>query len=146
MNRMKTYLIAGALVVMAACSREEPTRAHSGPVAWQSDYQAALTQAKAEKKLVMVDLYTDWCHWCKRLDRDVYADAGVAAKLASGFVAVKLNPEKSREAAELAKKFGTRGFPHIVFVDGAGNKVSDIVGYKPAKEFLQRLDALTAGQ
>jgi thioredoxin-related protein len=70
----------------------------------------------------------------------------VAAKLGASFVSVKMNPEKSSEAKELAKKFGTRGFPHIVFVDGTGNKVAEIGGYVPAEQFLQQLELLTSGK
>jgi len=137
------FSVVSVLLLVACGQREAASPAPSGPVAWQSNYQEAVSKAKAEKKIVMVDLYTDWCGWCKRLDRDVYADSAVAAKLSSGFVSVKLNPEKSKEAAELAKKFGARGFPHIVFVDGTGNKVAEISGYLPAAQFLQRLDSLT---
>lgn len=136
------------LAALAACSQNEsqPAGTSADHVAWQPGYPAALEKAKTEKKLVMIDMYTDWCGWCKRLDKDVYANEAVAAKLGAKFVSVKLNPEKSKEAAELAKKFGTRGFPHIVFVDGSGNKVAEISGYLPASQFLQRLDALTDGK
>ena len=145
---MRRLIIGVALVAMVTCGRQESaktgTHSSTGLLAWQSNYSAAVAQAKTEHKLVMVDIYTDWCGWCKRLDKDVYANPDVAAKLAGSFVAVKLNPEKSKEAAEVSKKFGTRGFPHIVFVEGDGNKVDEIGGYVPASEFLQRLNSLTA--
>ena len=92
----------------------------------------------------MVDVYTDWCGWCKKLDRDVYADAKVSEKLAKNFVAVKINPEKTSRAAQLAKQFGTRGYPHIVFVNGDGKKIGEIRGYVSANEFLQRLDKVAS--
>ena len=54
------------------------------PVDWQTDYDKSLAKAKEEKKLVMVDLYTDWCGWCKRLDKDTYSDKSVETKLEQG--------------------------------------------------------------
>ena len=104
------FSVVSVLLLVACGQREAASPAPSGPVAWQSNYQEAVSKAKAEKKIVMVDLYTDWCGWCKRLDRDVYADSAVAAKLSSGFVSVKLNPEKSKEAATTAGAAVTDGW------------------------------------
>jgi thioredoxin-related protein len=109
---------------------------------WEQDYDKALATAKSDKKLVMVDVYTDWCGWCKRLDRDVYAKAEVQSKLEKNFVSVKLNPEKSRVGAELARKFGTHAYPHIVFLDAEGKKVDEILGYRSADDFSRKLDEI----
>src|SRR5271154_6266159 len=76
-------------------------------VEWGHDYDSALETAKKDKKLVMVDLYTDWCGWCKKLDKDTYSDKDVAAKLGKDFIAVKVNPEKSERNAKLSRDFGT---------------------------------------
>jgi thioredoxin-related protein len=112
-------------------------------VAWENNYDAGLERAKKDKKLVMVDMYTDWCGWCKKLDRDTYSDKDVGDEVTKDFVAVKLNPEKSPKGATLAKQFGTTGYPHIVFVDATGAKVSEIVGYLPPGEFLKRLKLIS---
>jgi thioredoxin-related protein len=63
--------------------------------------------------------------------------------LTKDFVAVKVNPEKSPKGASLARQFGTRGFPHIVFLSADGAKVSEIGGYLPPKEFLKRLETVS---
>ncbi|HUJ71790.1 MAG TPA: thioredoxin family protein [Verrucomicrobiae bacterium] len=112
-------------------------------VDWEQSYDLGLEKAKKNKKLMMVDMYTDWCGWCKKLDKDTYSDKAVGDKVAKDFVAVKLNPEKSSKGAELSKQFGTTGFPHIVFVDSAGHKVSEINGYLPPKEFLKSLEMIS---
>jgi thioredoxin-related protein len=112
-------------------------------VDWERNYDAGLEKAKKDKKLMMVDIYTDWCGWCKKLDRDTYSDADVGNKVTKDFVAVKLNPEKSPQGARLSRQFGTTGFPHIVFVDATGAKVSEINGYLAPKEFLKRLEMIS---
>ncbi len=113
-------------------------------VDWVRDFDQALQKAKTGKKLVMVDIYTDWCGWCKKLDRDVYTNPQVEEKLTKDFVAVKINPEKSAGGAQLARQFGTRGYPHIVFTDADGHKVGEIRGYASAADFLKQLEQLTA--
>jgi thioredoxin-related protein len=134
---MKRYLWAILTGFMVVASARAET------VNWQADFDKAVASAKKDGKLVVVDVYTDWCGWCKKLDKDVYADPKVIQKLAKDFVAVKINPEKTARAADLARQFGTRAYPHIVFVNGDGKKIGEIGGYVPADEFLKRLDNIT---
>jgi thiol:disulfide interchange protein len=134
---MKRYFWAVLAGFMVAAS----ARAES--VNWQADFDKAVASAKKDGKLVVVDLYTDWCGWCKKLDRDVYSDPKVIQKLAKDFVAVKINPEKTARARQLAQQFGTRGYPHIVFVNGDGKKIDELGGYVPAVKFLEKLDKVT---
>ncbi len=130
----KTAMILTALFLAASVRAAE--------LKWENNYDNALAQAKKEKKLIMVDVYTDWCGWCKKLDRDTYSDKTVQEKLTKNFVTVKINPEKSEKYAKLSKEFGTKGFPHIVFLDAAGKKIHEIGGYEPAGDFSQELDAV----
>jgi thioredoxin-related protein len=134
---MKTIISALVTVLVA-------TVAHAEKVNWEHNFERALEHARKNKKLVMVDLYTDWCGWCKKLDRDVYKDKKVEQKLAKDFITVKINPEATASGAKLARQFGTRGFPHIVFTDATGKKIDEIIGYVPADAFLKRLDKVTA--
>lgn len=115
------------------------TTARAG-VDWQSNYDDAMAKAKKEKKLVMVDVYTDWCGWCKKLDKDVYSKPEIQAKLQKNFIAVKINPEKNQKNREVAERFGVRGYPNIVFVDATGKKLYQQPGYSPADEFGKTLD------
>jgi len=131
---MKHFIAGTVLSLLMIAARA------SADVNWEQNYDAALQKAKKEQKLVMVDMYTDWCGWCKRLDKDAYSNKDVTAKLSKEFVSVKINPEKSAQGAKLAKEFGTRGYPHIVFLDTAGKKFAEIPGYLPANEFLKRLN------
>jgi thioredoxin-related protein len=93
--------------------------------------------------MVMVMVYTDWCGYCRKMDKETYADADVAKKIKADFIAVKINPDKSSSKKKLAAELGARGYPHIAFVDAGGNKVDSISGYLPAKSFLPRLEKVT---
>ena len=39
---------------------------------WTTDWDKAMAAARAQKKPVVVDFYTDWCGWCKKLDKETY--------------------------------------------------------------------------
>lgn len=50
-------------------------------------------KAKKEKKILVVDVYTDWCYWCKVMDKQTYENKNIVAKMKKYAVAVKFNPE-----------------------------------------------------
>lgn len=86
----------------------------------------------------MIDVYTDWCHWCKELDKNTYADAEVV-KLSKEFVPLKLNPEKDEQNAQIARKYRIEGYPTIIFVSSDGDMVHRLEGYLEPKPFLAEM-------
>ena len=62
-------------------------------VNWQNDLASALKLAKSQHKPVMIDFYTEWCHWCKKLDSDTYSDPKVN-EASQKFICVKIDAEK----------------------------------------------------
>ena len=111
-------------------------------IAWVKSYDDAIAQARKVKKLVMVDVYTDWCGWCKRLDADTYSNAKVVEQ-AGQFVSVKVNAEK-KGGKEVATKFEVRGFPTILFLNpdtksGDPEVEATIGGYMPPGPFAERI-------
>jgi len=132
MRRVATLTLLAVLTVCVSAR---------AAVEWQRNYKAALQKAKSENKLVMLDIYAEWCGPCKMLDKNTFSNKDVEARLSNEFIAVKIDLDKSPEAMELAKKFDVNAIPHIVFLDADGKKLSDIVGYIPPDEFLKELDS-----
>ena len=103
---------------------------------WESGYEAALARAGSEDKPVMIDFYTDWCGWCKKLERETYTDTRVQEALSS-FVLVKLNGD--REGRKLAANMGVRGYPTLVFLNPQGQEIGRIPGFMGPEPFLEEL-------
>ncbi len=101
-------------------------------------WQDVVQTAKAQKKLVFLDAYTDWCGWCKEMDKKTFTDERVASALNTQFVCTKVEMETG-EGIDLAMKYGVRGFPTFLVFDGDGNIVYRITGYSPPDEFLKNL-------
>jgi thiol:disulfide interchange protein len=106
---------------------------------WQHDLKTSLSLAKHAQKLVLIDFYTDWCGWCKRLDRDVYANARIAQFVDSQFVPLKLNAEDNGEGQAFAKKLEIRGYPCTVVLDSNGKVKGMFYGYRKPAEFPAEL-------
>ena len=129
-----------------------PPPAVSGELVWYS-YRDAAELARDQGKFIMVDFYTTWCHWCKKLDSVTYTDPRVIEALNRNFVVVKIDAESDKEVvygerrmtmSEFSKSFNLQGFPSIVFMDKDGRKIDVLSGYLPPDDFLQYLDRIKA--
>lgn len=105
-------------------------------ITWQASLSQALQAARQGAKLVLVDVYTDWCHWCKVMEEKTYADSRVAQALRKDFVAVKVNPEKDQA---FAKRYPVSAFPTTLFLDEEGMVIHRIEGFQAPEEFLSTL-------
>ena len=119
----------------------QPTNVDSSmaQIAWiKEDYAGALQQAEADGKLLMIDVYTEWCGPCKLLDKDTFPKQEVVDKSAN-FVTLKLDAEKG-QGPDVAKKYGITGFPTILFVNGKGELVHTVIGFQDAPTLVTEMD------
>ena len=82
---------------------------------WFSDhrgYAAALKVSREQNVPIFIYAYTDWCGYCKKLKKEMFADARVKDIL-SGYVKVKINPEHSAADKRLFKQWGGKGYPTL---------------------------------
>jgi thioredoxin-related protein len=108
-------------------------------------FDEGMQKAKDENKQVLVDVYTDWCSWCKVMDEKTYTDPGVVTILNQKFVLIKLNPEKdgpvmfggkSYNADQFAQGIGVNGYPATAFFESNDKMITLVPGYLKADEFL----------
>jgi len=98
-------------------------------------FEDVLAQAQKENKLILLDGYTDWCGYCKKMDREVFADEATGDFLNANFINYKLNMEKG-EGPSIAKRYFIKGFPTFVVLEPSGKVRHRIVGYKPKQTFV----------
>jgi len=120
-----------------ASSGSQYTGAVPREIAWEHDVETALRSATNGNRVVVVDVYTDWCGWCKRMDSDIYRDPQVAA-LGSEAVFLKLNAEDHSEGQRFAGDHGVRGYPTTIIMDASGRALQQRAGYvSPPTAFVQ---------
>lgn len=104
-------------------------------IKWEKDLATAIKKARSKNIPIMIDVYTDWCTWCKELDKNTYANKEVI-ETAKKMVSVKLNPETSEEGEEIAKKYGVQGYPTILFINADGFVLENVGGYVEGEKFV----------
>lgn len=119
-------------------------------VNWISFEDLEKAYAKQPKPII-VDLYTNWCGWCKEMDRTTYSNTKVAAYINDNYYAVKYNAEstdsvrfnkkkygfnKGLKTNELALylSFGERSYPNTIFLSSINAKPAPLSGYMKPKE------------
>jgi len=120
--------------------------------------QEAIEQNSKEPRKFMVDVYTDWCGWCKRMDATTFSDGAIASYVNTHFYPVKFNAEMKdsltlgdrtyyfidngrrgyHEVAAILTK-GRLSYPTIVYLDEELRHISVEPGYKTAAQLTEKL-------
>ena len=143
-------LLALLLLVASADALPQAGKPKPGPptkaatLEWTT-LEKAVAKAAAEEKAVLIDVYTDWCGWCKKMDKETFLDPAVAEVLNAKFALAKVNGE-SKEAITfkghktdgvgIGRAFGVRGYPAIIFLDAKGETLTMLPGFLDAQQFL----------
>ncbi len=166
MRQILVVMLALAGLVIMGCSKisdnsmaqnkstlAKPTIAPAQDVAVKNftlSFNEGLEKAAQEKKNMIVDFYTDWCHWCKVMDEKTFQDSTVSAKLQQRFITVRINAESPTDTVEfqgqrftnieLTQAFRVTGFPSLGFISPEKEVITVIPGYVPAEPFRYLLD------
>jgi len=150
------FLVAGSSVF----GQQSPK---DGPVKWMT-FEEAVEKSKTEKRLVFIDVYTDWCGWCKVMDKNTFSEPSVAKILNEKFYPVKFNAEQRDDVQFDGKTFrfqaygngGTHelanallnnklSYPTVVFLDENFDMIQPLPGYQKAPEFHKIIQFIGEG-
>lgn len=110
--------------------------------------ETAQTQASAQDKLILVDIFEIGCKFCRAMEREVYPSPSVRAILDRDFVPVKVNGNsenkilyqgKEMTEQEFAREMGVTAYPFTVIMDGEGNVIDSRRGYMNIVNFSRFL-------
>lgn len=112
-------------------------------------FEEAVAATEANPKMLIVDVYTDWCGWCKKMDKETFTDPAVIKYINEKFYAVKMNAEdnkrefdfkgKKYSEAKMAATMRVQSYPNFVIIDPTLQNITQLPGYRRPTEFLEGL-------
>ncbi len=134
-----------------------PFQAQAQGIDWISWEEAVKrSQTDATPKKMFIDVYTDWCGWCKKMDKDTFQHPEVSKYMQENFYMVKLDAEGKDPIEYQGKTFkfvpsgrngyhelaaallqGKMSYPTVVFLDEQRNMLSPVPGYQKVEPFMQ---------
>lgn len=108
-------------------------------------FDEAINLARKENKMVYIDCMTEWCGWCKVMDKNTFTNDEVASMLNDKFIALKIDMEKGY-GVNLAMKYHIRSFPTTIIINSAGELIYKQSGYQDAKQFSSTLTSVLNGE
>ena len=112
------------------------------------DFNTGLAQAQQTGKLAVIDCYTDWCGWCKVMDKKTFSDPKIIERINKKYIAIKFNPEKpgkyfagskdslsGRQLLMALSNNKPSGYPTFFFFVPQDAKLFQLPGYQDANQF-----------
>lgn len=129
------------------------------PIKWYT-WEEAVELNKTHPKKIMVDVFTSWCGWCKKMDKGAFVDPTVAEYVSANFYPVKLNAEQREEIKFNGETFGFvagdngrggvhslayalldghMGYPTLVYLNEKYERIMISPGFKETPDLMKEL-------
>lgn len=150
---MNRSLAAGVVLMMIMLLAGATPGSAQGEVKWMT-FEEAVEKSRTEKRKIFIDVYTDWCGWCKVMDKKTFSQPAVAKLLNEKYYPVKFNAEHREDIVYNGTTFkfieqGGRGthqlaaallnnqlsYPSVVFLNEDFAIIHILKGYRQAPEF-----------
>ena len=94
------------------------------------DFAGAQEASAREDKPIFMDAYATWCGPCKWMSANIFTDSAVGEFYNENFICIKVDMEKG-EGPELAKKYGVRSYPSLLYLNENGELLNYTIGASP---------------
>jgi len=134
------FLLFGFIVFFYSCSEVDVAfeeNKSSSHLNWKPFNQELFEIAKQEKKLVLLNIGANWCHWCHVMEDSTYADKEVQTFLNKHFI---LSHEDQDSRADLFSKYRNYGWPATIIFNSTTEELLALKGYQKKSKFISILE------
>lgn len=151
---IRSILLTVCIITGSLMSAQSPVQ--TDKIQWLS-FKEALEKNKKEPRKMIMDVFTDWCGWCKYMDKTTFTDPNIIAYINTNFYAIKFDAESPDTIEYKGKRYGPSqphitgarkpthnlaisllqgqlSYPNIMYFDDSSNVITAIPGYKSAKD------------
>lgn len=115
-------------------------------------FEEATAKTQQNPKMIFVDVYTDWCGWCKKMDKETFTNQAVISYINKNFYPVKMNAENTQRTftfrgkeyteASMARAMRVSSYPNFVIMDAGMENITQYPGYRQPDPFLKGLTGI----
>jgi thioredoxin-related protein len=154
MKRIIPFILAIILTAWLSDSYAQTPSKPANKIKWM-DFEEAVAANKKKPKKMFLDMYTDWCGWCKKMDQSTFINPVIVEYMNKNYYAVKFdaerkdtvnfngkayvnpNPTGRRSSHQLAQYMlnGRMSYPSFVFLDEKQSHITIVPGFRKAPEF-----------
>ena len=149
MKYRKILIIASLIIGSSVFFSFDDEEKVEEKIEWLTIEEAAERSA-SEPRVIFVDVYTNWCGYCKVMDRKTFANPDVIKYVNENYYAVKLNAEdytkfefkgQTTNNGEIARAFRVSGYPTIVLIDDSFTQFTPRPGFRGPQDFINLLQS-----
>ena len=156
---MRKIALSALVLAVIAIANQSFRNPSPEPLKWYT-WEEAVELNKTKPKKIMVDVFTDWCGWCKKMDKGAFVDPAVMAYISANFYPVKFNAEQRGEikfsdetfgfvandngrggvhALAYALLDGKMGYPTLVYLNEKYERIMISPGFKETPDLMLEL-------
>lgn len=128
-------VFGGAEAVESAGIVDKTVEKTDAVLKWYHSYSDGMEAARIGKHPVILSFHAEWCGWCKKMDRDVFADKEIGRKLTK-YVRIKVDVDKD---PSVAFAYGVNSLPRTIVINLHQEIVGDWLGYREKDSFTESL-------
>ncbi len=156
-------IVSVAFLFAFVIPQDSQSTSSSEGIQWYT-WEEAIKASEDHPKKLFIDVYTDWCGWCKRMDKTTFSDKEVADYINANFYPVKLDAEQKEDIVYQGHTFkfvnagrrgvhtlayslldGKLGYPAYVYMDENQALITVSPGYKTIDVLMQELQYIGEG-
>lgn len=158
---MKKVLFLSLFIsLFFGCKQASSPEIKDGELTWLSIDQLEEMKDLGNKR-ILIDVYTDWCGWCKVMDKKTFTNPDLINYLNKNFYVVKFNAEQKEPVTFNGIKYewqpmgrnginnlgiellqGNMGYPSLVYMDSGKKTIRVSPGYKTPEQLMEELQSL----